>query len=103
MKKKNLRECCCCATCGITDACGGCCEWIWDVTTDDIGAVVAKTNVTGVDDGATGDGCGTAAGAGLIDEVVGCALGDTAAPEFNALRPRALWKLEKKIEKFRFG
>lgn len=39
-----------------------------------------------------GDGCGTAAGAGLIDEVVlGCARGDTAAPEFTFL-PRALCK-----------
>lgn len=37
-----------------------------------------------------GDGCGTAAGAGLIDEVVlGWALGDTAAPEFTFL-PRPL-------------
>lgn len=41
-----------------------------------------------------GDGCGTAAGAGLIDEVVlGCARGDTAAPEFTFL-PRALCKKE---------
>lgn len=37
-----------------------------------------------------GDGCGTAAGAGLIDDVVlGWARGDTAAPEFTFL-PRAL-------------
>lgn len=42
-----------------------------------------------------GDGCGTAAGAGLIDEVVdGWARGDTAAPEFTFL-PRALWNWHK--------
>lgn len=43
-----------------------------------------------------GDGCGTAAGAGLIDEVVlGWARGDTAAPEFTFL-PRELCRKKQK-------
>lgn len=37
-----------------------------------------------------GDGCGTVAGAGLIDEVGGCGLGDTTAPRLSAFRPRKL-------------
>ena len=39
-----------------------------------------------------GDGCGTAAGAGLIDELGGCGLGDTTEPIFIDLRPRKLCK-----------
>lgn len=53
------------------------------------------TNVVAVDDAVFGEGCGTAAGAGLADEVGGgCTLGETTAPEFNDFRPRVLceWK-----------
>lgn len=77
----------------------GCCEWNCDVT--ESVAVVADTK-TVVDDGAVfGEGCGTAAGAGLfiiglIDELL--ALGDTAAPEFTFL-PRPLCKKNKKKKK----
>lgn len=40
-----------------------------------------------------GDGCGTAAGAGLADDWVGgCGRGDTMLPGFNALRPRSVCK-----------
>lgn len=55
-----------------------------------------------VDDDVFGDGCGTAAGAGLTDDVGGCccALGDTTAPEFIAFLPRKLCFIQKeKIRK----
>ena len=37
-----------------------------------------------------GEGCGKLAGAGLIDDVGGCGLGDTTAPRLNAFLPRKL-------------
>lgn len=85
----------------MAEACGGCWGWICEVATDETDAVVATTNVIGVDGAVFGDGCGTAAGAGLIDDVVGCALGDTAAPEFNAFLPRALCNMKKTGKKLK--
>lgn len=68
----------------------GCCEWNCGVFT--LGVVVAVTNTVAVEEAVFGEGCGTAAGAGLftiglIDDWV--ALGEIAAPEFTFL-PRAL-------------
>lgn len=58
---------------------------------------VFATSASGNVDGVTvtdvfGDGCGTAAGAGLADEVGGCGLGDTMLPGFKAFLPRKLCK-----------
>lgn len=74
-----MAETCCC--CGI-----GC-----DATG------VAAAPVTNIEFELTdvvvfGDGCGSEAGAGLIDVVDGCGRGDTTDPSPKAFRPRKLWK-----------
>lgn len=78
----------CCKGCG----CCGCCCWIC------AGTVVVVPPDTSVADAVDvfGDGCGTAAGAGLADEFDGWGLGDTILPGFNAFLPRKLCKSNRK-------
>lgn len=55
--------------------------------------------ILAVADDVFGDGCGTAAGAGLADDCVGgWGLGDTMLPGFAALRPRKLCNQEKYMQ-----